>query len=227
MANGCVTTTGTYRPTGGSVIEIVEVTPPEPEVVRVPRSRPPPPDSQPVPPAAVEAGSHPVPAPARVATPLPPSGGLLAGVHPELRRRAQELLDRLEAEGIHVKLLMGYTPYVARARTGPGGWASWHEFGLAFDLNLTKRNGLGDAKAHFDDDGPTWVRIGAIAAEVGLVWGGIWRSSYDPFHFEWHPGADSVINKQDLAAMLRLTGRDGRDYQKAWALYDAPDATRN
>ncbi|MCC6619972.1 MAG: M15 family metallopeptidase [Deltaproteobacteria bacterium] len=149
--------------------------------------------------------------------------GIFKGSHPIMRDLAVQLVERLRAEGIHVKLLMGYTPYVARKKTGPGGWASWHEFGLAFDLNLAKRKSLADAKKHFAQDERTWKRIGAIAEELGLVWGGGWRSTYDPFHFEWHPGHDSVINKDDLKSFLKLAGKKGRHYQKVWTLFDAAD----
>jgi len=152
--------------------------------------------------------------------PPPPGTGIFKGSHPIMRDRALQLVERLHAEGIHVKLLMGYTPYVARKKTGPGGWASWHEFGLAFDLNLAKRKGLADAKKHFDQDARTWKRIGAIAEELGLVWGGSWRTTYDPFHFEWHPGHDSVINKDDLRSFLKLAGKQGRHYQRVWSLFE-------
>lgn len=145
----------------------------------------------------------------------------LPGTHPAMRKAAAELVRRLAAEGIAVKLIFGYTPYSPRKRTGPGGWASWHEFGLAFDLNLTHRKSLGDAKKHFVDDDATWRRIGAVAAEVGLVWGGSWRTTYDPFHFEWHPGHDSVINKDDLRQLLKLAGKRGKNYQRTWGLFDS------
>ncbi|MFO0744339.1 MAG: M15 family metallopeptidase [Myxococcota bacterium] len=160
-------------------------------------------------------------APVEPTAPELPRADVLPGVHPALRERAAELVRRLAAEGIAVKLIFGYTRYVPRKRTGPGGWASWHEFGLAFDLNLAAYKSLGEAKKHFGPDADKWRRIGALSAELGLVWGGAWRTSYDPFHIEWHPGDDSVINRQDLAAFLRLAGKDGRDYTKVWSLYPA------
>lgn len=223
FASGCVTTQGASS--GGSVIEIIEVDAPEGELVAHVR-----PVDTVAPDADVEVEPDVEVDPEEDEEPEltpPPKGHVLEGLHPELKKRGLALLERLHAEGIHVKLLMGYTPYKKRTRIGPGGWANWHEFGLAFDLNLTKRKSLSDAKAHFDADAKVWARVGAIALELGLVWGGSWRSSYDPFHFEWHPGADAVINKQDLAAMLRLTGKNGKKYQRAWALYDSPEASRN
>ncbi|MCA9518292.1 MAG: M15 family metallopeptidase, partial [Myxococcales bacterium] len=83
----------------------------------------------------------------------------------------------------------------------------------------SRRSFMGDAKKHFAEDAEIWARIGAVAQELGLVWGGSWRSSYDPFHFEWHPGDDAVINKQDLARFLRAAGKRGKDVEAVWRLY--------
>lgn len=200
---------------GGSVVEIVLL---EPAPAADRAADAPPPDTAPeVAPPPLEPAAAALDPSAAV-----PGESHLRGLHPALAERAVALVRALAADGIAVKIIFGYTPYTPRKRSGPGGWSSWHEFGLAFDLNLEPYKSLGAARARFADDAPRWARIGAVASDLGLVWGGAWRSSYDPFHFEWHPGADPVINKQDLAAFLRLAGKRGREYQRVWSLYPAP-----
>jgi hypothetical protein len=146
----------------------------------------------------------------------------LADLPPALRTRALILVQRAHAEGIAVRFIFGYTRYLARTRTGPGGWATWHQFGLAFDLNLVDRRDLNDGRRHFAADAPRWRRLGAIATELGLAWGGAWRSSYDPFHFEWHPGDDAVISRDELRRFLGLAGPRGERFREVWPLYPEP-----
>lgn len=143
-------------------------------------------------------------------------------LHPHLRHLALELHRRAVAAQIPMRFIHGYAPYAPRTKMGPGGMANWHQFGLAFDILINDRKSITDGKRHFAEDDPQWRVIGAIADEIGLVWGGSWRSSYDPFHFEWHPGDDSVINKDDLARLLKKAGRDGKDLEAVWTLYPAP-----
>jgi hypothetical protein len=142
----------------------------------------------------------------------------LDGVHPHLRELALELHRRADARGIPFRIIFGYTPYTPRARPGLGGMATWHQFGLAFDVLIAGRRDLADGKRHLPEDDADWRRLGAMAQELGLVWGGIWRT-YDPFHFEWHPGDDSTISATDLKRMLSLAGPRGKDVRAVWSLY--------
>ncbi len=48
--------------------------------------------------------------------------------------------------------------------------------------------------------------------------GGIWRT-YDPFHFEWHPGHDAWISKDDLRGFLELAGPRAEAYRETWPLF--------
>ncbi len=143
---------------------------------------------------------------------------LLEPLHPELARMARELHALALTEGIGFRIIHGYAPYERRSKPGPGGMANWHQFGLAFDVLLDERRGLGDARQQFEVDEGKWRRLGEIAAELGLVWGGVWRS-YDPFHLEWHPGDDALISKEDLAKFLKLAGPRGANYRAVWGLY--------
>lgn len=152
----------------------------------------------------------------------PPGARHLDGLHPHLAHLARQLHREAVAAGVPFRVIFGYTPYTRRARPGPGGMATWHQFGLAFDVLIADRKDIGDGKRHFAEDAAAWRTLGAIAERLGLVWGGSWRSSYDPFHFEWHPGDDSVINREDLRRLLALAGPDGKDYRATWSIYPAP-----
>lgn len=146
----------------------------------------------------------------------------LERLHPEIRRLALELYRRAVAAGVPFRIIHGYAPYKPRKGMGPGGMANWHQFGLAFDVLIKDRRDIGDGKRHFADDDADWKVLGDIAIELGLVWGGVWKSSYDPFHFEWHPGDDPVINPQDLKRLLGKAGPDGKNVEAVWELYPAP-----
>lgn len=146
----------------------------------------------------------------------------LERLHPEIRRLALELYRRAVAAGVPFRIIHGYAPYKPRKVMGPGGMANWHQFGLAFDVLIKDRRDIGDGKRHFADDDADWKVLGDIAIELGLVWGGVWKSSYDPFHFEWHPGDDPVINPQDLKRLLGKAGPDGKNVEAVWELYPAP-----
>lgn len=146
----------------------------------------------------------------------------LERLHPEIRRLALELHRRAVAAGVPFRIIHGYAPYKPRKVMGPGGMANWHQFGLAFDVLIKDRRDIGDGKRHFAEDDADWKALGAIAIELGLVWGGVWKSSYDPFHFEWHPGDDPVINPMDLKRLLGKAGPDGKNVEAVWELYPAP-----
>jgi hypothetical protein len=175
----------------------------------------------------------PLPAPALPPSPQspqspatePPGARHLDKLHPHLRHLAFELHRRAIAAGVPFRIIHGYATYKPRKAMGPGGMANWHQFGLAFDILIADRKSITDGKNHFAVDDPQWQVLGTIAAELGLVWGGSWRSSYDPFHFEWHPGDDPVINPADLRRLLAKAGPDGRDLEAVWTLYPAPRDT--
>jgi hypothetical protein len=159
--------------------------------------------------------------PAPIVVGEPPGVRHLERLHPELRALAIELHRRALVAGVPFRIIHGYAPYKPRKTMGPGGMANWHQFGLAFDVLIAGRKDIGDGKRHFTEDAAAWKVLGAIALELGLVWGGVWKSSYDPFHFEWHPGDDPVINPQDLRRLLRKAGPDGKDVEAVWELYPA------
>lgn len=78
---------------------------------------------------------------------------------------------------------------VTKAKPGE----SWHNYGLAFDVAFVSP----PAKGLYDGD---WKKVGQIGTELGLIWGGNFKSIVDKPHFEWHPNltlskASSMVSK--------------------------------
>lgn len=176
----------------------------------------------------------PLPEPAR--PPLQVRGGEhLEGLHPALERRARLLYERAEDEGIQLRFISGYRPYKERGRRASAAGsakrspslASWHNFGLAFDLNLQGRAGMSDALKHLSEDAPRWERVGALAADLGLTWGKPWGKE-EIFHFEWHPGHPDAIRAPTLNALkAESEGGDLRGgYKGVWGSIRERAATR-
>lgn len=151
-------------------------------------------------------------------------GAYLDGLHPELIKRARLLYERAEREEISLRFISGYRKYrknekrmKARVKANRSV-ASWHNFGAAFDVNLTRYKGMKQALKHYDKDEATWKRIGVLARELGLTWGAPWGRE-EIFHFEWHPGHPDALRLPDFEKLTAVTGAQVRDYQKAWKLF--------
>lgn len=137
-------------------------------------------------------------------------GYLLEALHPELADRARLLYLILEVEGIEIVFISGHRPYDPNYR--PNRLATWHNFGLAFDLNI-----VGRPYAYFPEDEPKWERIGEIAAGLGLLWG---RRYDDIFHFEWHPGYYARIRDHEFQRLQGLAGRRIQNHPAVFPLFD-------
>ena len=147
-------------------------------------------------------------------------GDLLEGVHPEFVDRLRLMYALLEHEGIEITFVSGYRPhetfYDAENRH-----ASWHNLGMAVDLNLTHRDSLEEAQRHYDgEDADDWERIGEIANGLGIIWGE-WFD--DIFHFEWHPDYHARIRDHEMQQFQRLAGSDLDDYTEVWSLFGDGD----
>lgn len=111
----------------------------------------------------------------------------LATVQPQLQKLGRELLRRLAAEGLTFKITSGNRTQAeqdalyAQGRTKPGPVVTWtrksrHIGGRAIDITL------------FQGKNPVWEskhykRAGEIGEELGLLWGGRWKTPDQP-HFE-------------------------------------------
>jgi len=116
------------------------------------------------------------------------------GLDPLTAKLATEHLRRLSAEGLTFKVTSGtrtmaqQAALYAQGRTAPGAVVtkarpgySWHNFGTAYDLTLfSGKNPIWES--------PKYLRAGEIGKELGLEWGGEWRTFKDIPHFQRHLG---------------------------------------
>jgi len=116
-------------------------------------------------------------------------------LHPCMRERVNQLLKLAEENGLKVKVFetkryparqrMLYDKGYSKLKKG-----SMHEYGCAVDIV-------------FDDHKPwgskhPWQRLGQIGKDVGLFWGGYWKSFLDTPHFQYvpaTPGAQRLVRK--------------------------------
>jgi hypothetical protein len=136
-------------------------------------------------------------------------------LHPVFAGKIEKLVQESARAGVPLKLISGYRrfdPHGARAKQGR---ASWHNFGLAIDVNLRKRSSMQDALRHYEKDKAAWQTVGRIGQRLGLTWGAPWGRE-EIFHFEWHPGAPAAIRRDTLDSLLAEAGPDGRHFKKTW-----------
>jgi peptidoglycan L-alanyl-D-glutamate endopeptidase CwlK len=114
-------------------------------------------------------------------------------IHPEFQQRVLALYRVMEEQhGYRMVLVEGFRSAQRQAElaakggsvTRAGAGQSCHQYGLAVDSALYR-----DGKLHWDMRDP-WVRrgyflYGELAQQVGLEWGGSWRSIKDYVHLEW------------------------------------------
>lgn len=110
-------------------------------------------------------------------------------LHPAVRQRfynfVREIQERL---GYNVKITSSYRTFADQIRlhnenasnAKPG--YSFHNFGMAIDINLQKGNTV-IKKASSKSD---WQKSGVleVAEKNGLSWGGEFSNYYDPVHFD-------------------------------------------
>jgi hypothetical protein len=125
----------------------------------------------------------------------------LSKVHPGLARRGLALVDACGQSGLAVMVSQGLRTWeeqdalYAKGRTvepigkkfvvtNAKGGASYHNFGLAFDivvLDAVRKN-------DWDDAHPGWAAAARIGKDLGLEWGGDWTSFKDRPHYQWNGG---------------------------------------
>jgi hypothetical protein len=116
-------------------------------------------------------------------------------LHPKVRDKARELINRAEKElGIKLRAVSTLRTYAeqnelyAKGRTTAGsivtnakGGQSNHNFGTALDV-VPIENGQPNWKSK------DWDKIGALGKSIGFDWGGDFKSIVDKPHFEMQFG---------------------------------------
>jgi peptidoglycan L-alanyl-D-glutamate endopeptidase CwlK len=130
---------------------------------------------------------------------------LLAEVQPY----ARALVFKATAVGITIKILSGLRTYAeqdalyAQGRSKPGpivtngrGGFSNHNFGIAFDI------GVFEGPKYLGET-PKYNAVGALGTDLGLEWGGNWKTIKDAPHFQLRPHWATDISEREMLAALR------------------------
>ena len=121
----------------------------------------------------------------------------LQALHPYFRDKVIELIKVCKAAGITLAIVESYRTPAKQAQyyamgnqyTSTAGGQSRHQYGLAVDVVPVV-----DSVAVWNNT-RLWKKIGLVGERLGLRWGGRWRVTYDPGHFEWSGG----LSRKDLS----------------------------
>ena len=145
------------------------------------------------------------------------SESVIATLHPQVRLYARALVLKAKAEGITIKVISGLRTYAeqdalyAKGRTRPGskvtnarGGYSNHNFGIAFDV------GVFDGTRYIPESS-RYKAVGALGRELGLEWGGNWKTMQDEPHFQLRPRWAAAGTEREILAELRTRKGSGKD----------------
>ncbi len=137
------------------------------------------------------------------------SEAVIATLLPQVQPLARALVQKAALSGIRIKIISGLRTYAeqdelyAQGRTKPGskvtnarGGYSNHNFGIAFDV------GVFEGQKYLPDS-VKYKAVGALGTDLGLEWGGNWKSIVDQPHFELRPSWAADLTEKDMLAGLR------------------------
>lgn len=140
---------------------------------------------------------------------------VIATLLPEVRPIARMLVQKAAQAGIRIKILSGLRTYAeqdalfAKGRTAPGpkvtnarGGYSNHNFGIAFDVGVFEG-------ARYLGESPKYRAVGALGADLGLEWGGNWKTLVDQPHFQLRPAWAAELSEREMLAELRERNDSG------------------
>lgn len=156
------------------------------------------------------------PPPAKALEPVDPrSENNIATLQPEVQPIARALIEKAALSGIRIKVISGLRTFAeqdalyAQGRTTPGakvtnarGGYSNHNFGIAFDVGVFEGN-------KYLDDSPKYKAVGALGMDLGLEWGGNWKTIADQPHFQLRPAWASNLGEKEMLAELRTRAAEG------------------
>jgi len=144
----------------------------------------------------------------------------IATLHPKLRSEAGNILLECEKANVSIRITSAFrTPeeqdsLFEQGRTKPGvivtnakRWQSYHNYGLAVDICLYRKDGSisYSAKEDLDNDGiADWFEVVAIFKKYGWEWAGDWKTFKEFPHLQKTFGykeitlQDIVLNKKQL-----------------------------
>ena len=134
---------------------------------------------------------------------------VIATLLPDVQPYARALVTKAAADGITIKVISGLRTYdeqndlYAQGRTKPGrivtnarGGFSNHNFGIAFDVGVFEGS-------QYLDESPKYKAVGVLGMDLGLEWGGNWKTIQDELHFQLRPKWAGDLRERDMLAELR------------------------
>lgn len=138
----------------------------------------------------------------------------IATLLPEVQPIARALVQKAALAGIKIKVISGLRSYAeqddlyAQGRTKPGsivtnvrGGHSNHNFGIAFDIGVFEGS-------QYLPESPKYKAVGVLGMDLGLEWGGNWKTIVDQPHFQLRPAWAADMTERQMLAELR-TRHDG------------------
>ena len=133
----------------------------------------------------------------------------IATLLPEVRPLARALVHKAAGMGIQIRVISGFRTYeeqaalYAQGRTAPGrvvtnarpGYSN-HNFGIAFDVGVFEGS-------RYLGESPKYKAVGALGMDIGLEWGGSWKTLVDEPHFQLRPEWAAGMAERQMLAELR------------------------
>lgn len=134
-----------------------------------------------------------------------PSSKSLSSLNPHVETLARKFLALTQANHLNVHVTTAFRSWdeqdklYAKGRTAPGpvitnaqGGNSYHNWGLAFDAAPFEHG-------HVSSHNEKFIKMGQLGQQVGLKWGGTFKSILDMPHFQYNFG----LNTWDLLDGVR------------------------
>jgi peptidoglycan L-alanyl-D-glutamate endopeptidase CwlK len=140
----------------------------------------------------------------------------IATLLPEVQPYARALVAKAAQHGITIKVISGLRTYeeqnelFSQGRTSPGrivtraraGFSN-HNFGIAFDIGVFEGN-------KYLNESPKYKAVGVLGMDLGLEWGGNWKTIVDEPHFQLRPKWAAEMKESAMLAELRSRRDLGR-----------------
>lgn len=153
------------------------------------------------------------------------SEGIIMTLLPRVRPFARALIEKAANQGIIIKVTSGTRSFAeqddlfAQGRTKPGkkvtnarGGFSNHNFGIAFDVTIFTGSSDPEKAKTPVFESPIYKAVGALGTELGLEWGGNWKTIVDEPHFQLRPGWAANLSEKDMLADLRDRKNSGQEF---------------
>lgn len=139
-------------------------------------------------------------------------------LHPRAQPYARNLVLKAAAAGITIKVISGMRTYEeqtalyaqGRSKLGskvtnaPAGYSN-HNFGLAFDIGVF-------SGSKYLSESPLYKAVAAIGIDLGLEWGGSWKTIQDQPHYQLRPSWAKDMSESVMLTELRRRKTSERDF---------------